>query len=1198
FSAIPLGRPQTPQPNNEWGHLHGFGGPEPLEIRVEKASEDKTDDSVDFIDPPESAEKEFQREQPPFVKLLVAIWYAILSRSELVSYIMIFVNQMKTASVLSLPLPFMVFLWGSLSVPRPSKTFWISVIAYTEVQVLVKYLFQFDFFPWNQSVILSRPFWPPRILGIEKKNRYAVYDLALLLVIFFHRFMLKSLGLWKESSESPTVSTSSSPYHSSSPSSFSHTHSSSSPHQIITGAYKKEEESLISNQSSKIEEESLISSSSSKRDEESLISNPSSKDTSHFSHSGDASILSYTKDTSLISDTPVGSLDSTPKDISLISNTKDSSTLSNMKEHTYVSIPKESSLISNTIDSSTMSYGKDDRSSLMSKTLESSLPTTTSKGGQMDTSFLSHPHQDISQVTQKCTDQTTISTTSQYQPLSEVPRLRSQSDMPSHRRTGSEIVMHRRTWSPQRKHIRHSSLASHVSENSKSPDNETDHLQVPGGVRHSSLIMKPTHRRHLSEGSRVSFNDQPMSEVTHISHHTHPESMISESVHYGCANINIQMLRDFQKPDMEEMKENFQQLPGIAMNGAEKFVFRVKKFLNALLHPEYQVSVDVYAYMFFCDFFNFFVLIFGFSAFGTSQGDGGVSAYLEENRVPIPFLVMLILQFALIITDRALFLRKYILGKLIFQVVLTFGIHIWMFFILPAVTEREFNAKRPPQIFYMVKCLNLLLSAYQIRCGYPTRILGNFLCKAYNFVNLYSFRMFMNVPFLFELRTLMDWIWTDTSMNLSDWIKMEDVFSHLYQLKCERRAENEYPQNRGENKRKLSKYGMGGCALFGVISLIWFPLVLFALSNTVGKPNPPYEVNLEITVGAYQPIFKMKAQQSSIRILNEREWERLNNRFLTDRLAQTFLGNYDAPDVVVATLSGNSSAIWGISPPAQKRLIADLQGNETIKVMIEWGIKRPSNTPDVVPECKQEKEIDLKAYEGNIRNPVRQNLTQILNGDLSMSVIINDLFPKFVKVTNKGQATFVTQLGDEKKGFIDLQFSLEADGLSVSKKGNRKSVTELMSTQEWWEPHDVGRFTGVHEWELTHIAMPTSAFCKYLSLHVMTFHKKAFHNTSRLFHGRIVGMYTTIVLLASKMLRGYFAGVALKIMFDDMPNVDRILQLCLDIYLVRESKELELEEDLFAKLVFLFRSPETLIKWTRPPEEIDDDEEDADGQLE
>lgn len=67
--------------------------------------------------------------------------------------------------------------------------------------------------------------------------------------------------------------------------------------------------------------------------------------------------------------------------------------------------------------------------------------------------------------------------------------------------------------------------------------------------------------------------------------------------------------------------------------------------------------------------------------------------------------------------------------------------------------------------------------------------------------------------------------------------------------------------------------------------------------------------------------------------------------------------------------------------------------------------------------------------------------------------------------------------------------------------------------------------------------------------------------------------------MISQVIRRGVSDVAPKIMFEDLPFVDRILRLCLDIYLVRESKDLCLEEDLFAKLIFLYRSPETLIRY-------------------
>lgn len=59
---------------------------------------------------------------------------------------------------------------------------------------------------WNKEPIPpNMPLAPARILGIEKKKYYATYDLILLLVVFFHRFMLKSMGLWKSEFKNETM---------------------------------------------------------------------------------------------------------------------------------------------------------------------------------------------------------------------------------------------------------------------------------------------------------------------------------------------------------------------------------------------------------------------------------------------------------------------------------------------------------------------------------------------------------------------------------------------------------------------------------------------------------------------------------------------------------------------------------------------------------------------------------------------------------------------------------------------------------------------------------------------------------------------------------------------------------------------------------------------------------------------------------
>lgn len=151
------------------------------------------------------------------------MYQCVAAHSELLCYFIIILNHMVTASAASLVLPVLVFLWAMLSIPRPSKRFWMTAIVFTEVgsngrvgggrggpgpamlspsslqvTVVTKYLFQFGFFPWNSHTVLRRnenkPYFPPRILGLEKTDSYIKYDLVQLMALFFHRSQLLVSG--------------------------------------------------------------------------------------------------------------------------------------------------------------------------------------------------------------------------------------------------------------------------------------------------------------------------------------------------------------------------------------------------------------------------------------------------------------------------------------------------------------------------------------------------------------------------------------------------------------------------------------------------------------------------------------------------------------------------------------------------------------------------------------------------------------------------------------------------------------------------------------------------------------------------------------------------------------------------------------------------------------------------------------------
>nr|XP_017023912.1 piezo-type mechanosensitive ion channel component isoform X1 [Drosophila kikkawai] len=834
-----------------------------------------------------------QRDHHIIVEVLISSWYALLANTDLICYIVVFINQVVNASLISLPLPIMVFLWGTLSLPRPTKTFWVTLIAYTQAIVLIKCIFQFKLIWANYHNLPNQPLTPAKIFGVEMKTHYAIYDLILLLVLFLHRYLLKSQGLWKS-------------------------------------GYK---------------------------------------DTDN----------QFTRPTASIDD-------------------------------------------------------RDDSDNL---------------------------------------------------------------SQPDSRQLNDEAAAQKMS------------------------------LQV----------------------SQASLPGSP----------------------------------EYSKSGINQLERT-------------KYTSSLHKFFFSLVHKS-RLATDVYALMFLCDFVNFFVLLFGFTAFGTQQteSDEGVQTYLAENKVPIPFLIMLLVQFLLIVIDRALYLRKALVNKIIFHFFSVIGIHIWMFFVVPAVTERTFNSLAPPIIFYVIKCFYMLLSSYQIKSGYPKRILGNFFTKGFSMVNMIAFKVYMQIPFLYELRTILDWVCIDSTMTIFDWLKMEDIFSNIYLIRCTRQSETDFPAMRAQKKASLSKLLMGGTIVLLIVICIWGPLCLFALGNAVGTSNVPFQVSLSIRIGPYDPIYTTNNYDSIFEI-NPEMYSQMTNAYIKDKQALTFITGYDATDVAAVKLAGNSPSLWNIAPPDRQRLLNDLRNNHTLKARFSYSLTRKAPAKGLKENVGDEHAISLdESFEGRAalihmlsenhdQDPVisvsnsniTDNSTIVATPVAEEVVVLPAMIPKFIKVLNSGDAAVVSVLSEKHQDYRPLVIKMHRDN---------------ETNGLWWEIRDFCNDTFYNE------TLSKFAYSNCTSGIVMyTFNDKKFPSTfSFLTAGGIIGLYTTFVLLASRFMKSFIGGQNRKIMFEDLPYVDRVLQLCLDIYLVREALEFALEEDLFAKLLFLYRSPETLIKWTRPKEEYVDDDGDTDS---
>jgi len=120
------------------------------------------------------------------------------------------------------------------------------------------------------------------------------------------------------------------------------------------------------------------------------------------------------------------------------------------------------------------------------------------------------------------------------------------------------------------------------------------------------------------------------------------------------------------------------------------------------------------------------------------------------------------------------------------------------------------------------------------------------------------------IPFLFELRTIIDWTFTSTALDVFQSIKLAQAQSDLYIAKCYNKP---YMAKELGSEIKWYMKGLIGVTLtLFILLLIGGPILLFSTFNPVSNLNPvkaaTLSVAIQITNGSYStfkiPLFETR----------------------------------------------------------------------------------------------------------------------------------------------------------------------------------------------------------------------------------------------------------------------------------------------------------------------------------------------------
>ncbi|RHZ14594.1 hypothetical protein DYB37_008596 [Aphanomyces astaci] len=557
-----------------------------------------------------------------------------------------------------------------------------------------------------------------------------------------------------------------------------------------------------------------------------------------------------------------------------------------------------------------------------------------------------------------------------------------------------------------------------------------------------------------------------------------------------------------------------------------------------------------------------------FKYFGEPLRDDSFAINASDSMLNGYMVLIVLFELTVMMWDRAAYVVGSVKLKVALHVIVLVGVHVGLWIMLPSYSQSYLPARPGLQGFYLLHCGYLWCSAYQIKHGYLVFRSNHYSKKSVHETSFADemcgklFKVYMFVPFAFEIRCLLDWMCSTTCLNKDMWLLLEETAATLFLVRQEMDERiRDAAYLKGTKRVPVAgKFVSGGVILVVMLLCVVAPLAMFSSLNPTTIENEI--TSTVVTLGLVQA--DGTVQQLYI-----------NGDTNSDR----FTGlNIKASDTVIQKTSyaSYSNEIWASSPPLRRNLVARLNSTEMLQWSLRFSFTRDGPDGNQVVATSFEAEMtpmdrallmNMVLNHGSTADPVRASTSH--NATTTTHLVLSTSNQTSISVT----ADTITMPSIRIKNFYTPVIKVGAQTNPVPRRNYMMRDLDIQRNAEdgvsWWvvrSPDPVGndKLNGIAVKCFDGSGADKDGFC------LVTISDNIVAGLTTLGIGSygLTAVYIFVVFTVGAFFKDMLRGAMYKVLYEELPNPNDLLELVED------------EGRLYETLIRMLRSPETLVKLT------------------